>query len=206
MTPARLRNPLRAARPGPRRFDAVTIALHWTTVVLILGMFFSAWFYGQASDNEQANLLLAVHRTLGVAVWSVTVGRLIWRIGFGYIPPFPADMPRIQQRLAKGNEYALYAILLIQPLTGMAQSLTHGRPFALFGLEVPKLMAKDRDLTAVFHAVHELSAWALLGLIGVHALAALFHRFVLRDEVLQSMSPVGPRTAPRRSKSFAQRE
>jgi cytochrome b561 len=61
------------------------------------------------------------------------------------------------------------------------------------------LMAKDRDLAALFHAIHELSAWALVGLIAGHAMAALFHRFVLHDEVLQSMSPFGPRAAPHRS-------
>jgi len=81
---------------------------------------------------------------------------------------------------------------LIQPLTGMAQSLTRGRPFPLLGWEVPSVMAKDRALTALLHGIHEISAWALLGLISAHILAALFHRFVLRDGVFQSMSPLKP--------------
>jgi cytochrome b561 len=180
-----------AARVEPRRFDAVTIMLHWTTLALIVGLFASAWLGAQATSNDQATLLLAIHRSFGIAVWSVTIGRLAWRVGFGSIPPLPTGMPRIQRLLAKANEYALYATLLIQPVTGMAQSLTRGRPFALFCLEAPKLMAKDRHLTALFHGIHEISAWVLIGLIGGHAMAALFHRFVLRDEVLQSMWPFG---------------
>jgi cytochrome b561 len=59
----------------------------------------------------------------------------------------------------------------------------------LFAWQVPKVMAGDKPLTALFHQIHALSAWVLLGLIGLHILAALFHRFVLRDEVLQSMLP-----------------
>jgi len=190
MTSALVLNPPQeVAETHPRRFDNITMALHWTTLLLILGMFASAWAYSTSTDNAQANLTLAIHRSLGVTVWTVTLARLFWRRRFASIPALPADMPRIQQLAAKANEYGLYALLLIQPLTGMAQSLTRGRPFPLFGLDVPKLMAKDRDLTAVFHAIHELSAWLLVGLICLHALAALFHRFVLKDDVLQSMTP-----------------
>jgi cytochrome b561 len=59
----------------------------------------------------------------------------------------------------------------------------------LFAWQVPKVMAGDKPLTMLFHQIHTLSAWVLLALIGLHILAALFHRFVLKDEVLQSMLP-----------------
>lgn len=115
--------------------------------------------------------------------------RLGWRLSYAYLPPFPQNMPKVQQRLAKTSEYGLYALLLFQPLTGLAQSLTRGRHFMLFAWQVPKVMAGDKPLTMLFHQIHAVSAWVLLGLIGLHILAALFHRFVLRDEVLQSMLP-----------------
>ena len=59
----------------------------------------------------------------------------------------------------------------------------------LFAWRVPSVMAGDKPLTALFHQIHALSAWVLLGLIGLHILAVLFHRFVLRVGVLQSMLP-----------------
>jgi cytochrome b561 len=173
----------------PRRFDAVTIALHWTTVALIAGLFASVWLIGLVTGDDQAKLLLTIHRSLGVLLWIVAISRLGWRLTFAFLPPFPPTMSKIQQTLAKVSEYGLYALLLVQPFTGMAQSLTRGRAFPLLGGEVPILMARDKGLTASFHQIHEISAWVLLGLIGVHVLAALFHRFVLRDEVLQSMMP-----------------
>src|SRR5271170_2290716 len=173
---------------GRRRFDIITIGLHWVTVALIVGMFASAWLL-LASDREHAAMLLTVHRSLGVATWLVAIVRLGWRFSYAFLPPFPQNMPKVQQRLAKASEYALYALLLFQPLTGLAQSVTRGRHFMLFAWRVPSVMAGDKPLTALFHQIHALSAWVLLGLIGLHILAALFHRFVLRDEVLQSMLP-----------------
>lgn len=184
---------LPAAAPGrPRRFDAVTITLHWTTLALIVAQFASAWAHALAADGAQANLTLALHRSLGVTVWLVVAGRLAWRRLFAVLPPFPATMPKVQRAIATASEYGLYALLLVQPLTGLAQSLARGRPFALFGATVPAMMARDKALTGLFHEVHEATAWALLALIGLHAAAALFHHMVLRDEVLTSMLPWKP--------------
>jgi cytochrome b561 len=73
----------------------------------------------------------------------------------------------------------------------------------LFAWQVPSVMAGDKPLTALFHQIHALSAWVLLGLIGLHILAALFHRFVLRDEVLQSMLPWRGLQPQRRMRRFA---
>jgi cytochrome b561 len=189
--------PLRRETPSkPRRFDSVTIALHWMTVVLILGMFSSAWMRGLVHGPGQAGLVLTIHRSLGVSVWAMAVCRLGWRLGFAFLPPFPRNMSKRQQTLAKISEYGLYTLLLVQPLTGLAQSLTSGRPFVLFGMNAPTIMVPDRELTHLFHAVHEVSAWSLLSLISLHVLAALFHRFVMRDDVLQSMLPWKPSIRP----------
>jgi superoxide oxidase len=176
----------------PRRFDAVTIGFHWTTAALIAGMFVSAWLHAMAEGGRLASLLLAIHRSLGLSIWVVAICRLGWRLRFACLPPFPPTMSKAKQALAKSSEYSLYALLLIQPMTGLAQSLTRGRPFLLFGWQAPVVMARDAGLTGLLGSIHRLSAWALLGLVGLHALAALHHRFVLRDEVLQSMLPWKP--------------
>src|SRR6478672_3983553 len=87
---------------GRRRFDAFTIGLHWATVTLIAGMFASAWLL-LASNREHAAMLLTVHRSLGVATWVVAIIRLGWRLSCAYLPPFPQNMPKMQQRLAKAS-------------------------------------------------------------------------------------------------------
>jgi cytochrome b561 len=185
-----------AAAPAGR-FDRVSIALHWATVILLLGQFASAWLLGTAPDILSTATLLAIHRSAGLLTWLVTVGRLVWRHRFAHLRPFPASMPKLQQHIAKANEYALYALLLLQPLTGLADTLLRGRPFVLFFAGIPPLLIPDRPLARWFHHVHEITATALLCLIGLHVAAALFHGVILRDGVLQRMLPRTPRRASR---------
>jgi superoxide oxidase len=180
---------VRPAAKAAARFDDVSIGLHWMTVVLIVALLASAWSIGLASGGAAAATLLTVHRSLGVALWVLAIVRLSWRLRFAVRPPLPASLPALQRLAATVTEGALYVLLLAQPLTGLAQTLTRGKPFQLFAVQVPALMARDKPLTGLFHRVHELTAWALLGLIAVHVAAALFHRFVLKDRVLQSMWP-----------------
>jgi cytochrome b561 len=183
--------------PAPTRFDNVSIGLHWATVVLVAALFASAWSLGLAGDRAAG--LLTLHRSLGETLWLVAICRLGWRLRFAVRPPLPASLPPLQHRAATIAEGGLYALLLLQPLSGLAQSLARGRPFQLFVFQAPKLMARDKPLATLFHQIHGLTAWLLLGLIAVHAGAALFHHLVLRDGVLRSMLPwAGPDESSRR--------
>jgi cytochrome b561 len=172
------------------RFDQTSIALHWLTVIFIIAQFTSVWLR-EAVDHETsfAVVLLTVHRTMGVLTWIVALARLVWRRWFACLPPFPQSMPMLQQLMAKANECGLYALLLVQPISGLGNVLFHGRPFALFMWEVPALLAPDPAIRSVFVRAHEFGAKALVVLIGLHAGAALFHGLVLRDGVLRRMLP-----------------
>jgi superoxide oxidase len=172
------------------RFDDTSIVLHWLTVLLIIGQFTSAWLR-EAVDHESslAVAILATHRTMGVLTWIVGLLRLVWRHNFAYLPPFPESMPKLQQSIAKANEYGLYALLLLQPITGLGNVLFHGRPFSLLIWEVPVLLEPNPAIRGLLVRAHELGARALVVLIGLHAGAALFHGLVLRDGVLQRMLP-----------------
>ena len=179
----------RGAKPQPKagRFDRISIAVHWLTVVLVATQFATAWLLNLGGSD--ASRILLVHRSIGILTWVVVVLRLIWRHAFAYLPPFPVSMPKLQQWIAKLNEYGLYGLLLVQPLTGLGNTLLHGRPFALFVWQVPKWLAPDKSISLLFQSLHELAAWLLLALIGIHAAAALFHGLILRDGVLQRMLP-----------------
>jgi cytochrome b561 len=80
-------------------------------------------------------------------------------------------------------------LLLIQPITGLGRVVFRGQPFEVFVWEVPALFEPDDALRHSFAEAHEFGAKALLLLIALHAGAALFHRLVLRDGVMQRMLP-----------------
>jgi cytochrome b561 len=179
------------------RFDQMSIILHWLTALLIIVMFATAWSREAVDhDTRLASALMTAHRTTGVVTWIVGWVRLVWRYNFAYLPPFPDSMPKLQQWVAKANEYGLYALLLVQPLSGLGNVLFRGHPFTLFIWEMPVLFEANPAIRSVFVEAHELSGRALLTLIGLHAGAALFHRLVLRDGVLQRMLPWPSASAP----------
>jgi superoxide oxidase len=182
--------------PGDGRFDQVSIALHWLTVLLIVVQYGSLWLHEAAHHaSNLAVASLSVHRSIGMLTWIVAVARLVWRRHFADLPPFPPDMPKFQQVIAKTNEYGLYILLLVQPITGLARVLLRGQPFELFFWEVPELFQPNPAIRALFVEAHEIGGNALLILIGLHAGAALFHRLVLRDGVLRRMQPRLPERA-----------
>ncbi len=172
------------------RFDQVSMALHWLTVLLITIQFSSVWLFEAVDERSALGLaILDVHRNSGVLVWVIGLARLVWRRYFAYLPPFPNDMPKWQQALAKANEYGLYLLLLIQPITGLGRVLLRGHPFSLFFWQVPALVGPHDEIRHLLVKAHEIGANLLLALIGLHVAAALIHRFVLRDGVLQRMLP-----------------
>jgi cytochrome b561 len=177
--------PARARLP----FDTLTITLHWTTLLIVLTLFGSALLYGQVEERSWAPPLLQVHRSLGVMIWSLTVLRLLWRVTGARFPGFPKSMTPLHQLVARLSEYGLYALLLIQPATGLAQTILRGRPFEVFAWSIPQLVARDMALVRIFHSAHEIGAWCLFALAGLHAAAALVHHFILRDDVLEAMAP-----------------
>jgi superoxide oxidase len=166
-----------------KRFDPTSIALHWLTVFLIVGQFTTVWLHEAVGHGTGlGSEFLAVHRTMGMLTWTVALVRVFWRRRF-------ASLPKLQQWVAMANEYGLYALLLVQPVTGLGRAVFHGRPFTLFIWQVPALWAPDTAIRTLFVKAHEVGGNALLVLIGLHAGAALFHGFVLRDGVLQRMLP-----------------
>lgn len=172
-----------------QRFNRPAIAFHWLTVLVLLGLVASAWLVGQARSGEEAALRLLIHRSLGVGLWLLTLARMLWRRFGPPLPPFPPSMPRLQQWAAKLNEYGLYAILLVQPLTGLGDSLFRGRAFPLWLWTVPPLVERDKALAADFHQAHVAGVVVLAILAAVHVAAALLHAWVLRDGVFQRMAP-----------------
>src|SRR5579872_5053691 len=172
------------------RFDQLAIGLHWLTLLLVIAQLTTAWLLSQSDDDGAAAAgLLALHRSIGLLTWLVVIGRLIWRARFAHKPPFPASMSKPQQCAAMLNEYGLYALLLLQPLTGLGDTLFRGKPFALAIWRMPPLLHADKPMFHTLHALHEWGAIALLALIGLHTAAALLHGVVLRDGVLQRMLP-----------------
>ena len=177
--------------PELRVFDRTIRFLHWLTLFLIVAIFALAFSIDFASSREQAEALIQLHRSFGVTVWVVMLGRLVWR-QFSRFPNWPADMPQATRFVAQWSEYALYALMLTQPIVGLLHTNAHGDRANLFFLgQLPALIGQDRPLAKQLLKVHETVGLFLLGLIALHASAALYHYFWRRDDTLEAMLPQG---------------
>ncbi len=186
-TPCALLSENNARSSGASSFDPIALTAHWLTLFLILGVFSTAFLMHRPSLAW--TLTLQIHRSLGLMVWLVTVLRLVWR-QFARLPDWPANTSRTMQRAARAMEYALYGILLLQPILGLLHSIAHGGRVKVFFLfRLPRLMEPNHDLADKLLAAHAIVAHLLLILIVLHASAALFHHFILGDQTLVRMLP-----------------
>jgi cytochrome b561 len=177
------------SEPELRVFDPVVRFLHWLTLFLIAAIFVLAFSIDSASSNRQAAILTQLHRSFGLAVWIVTLGRFAWR-QFARFPNWPADMPPAMRFAAHGSEIALYALLIVQPILGLLQTNADGDRANLFFLgRLPALIGEDHALARQLLNVHQAVGFLLLGLIALHAAAALYHHFWRRDDTLEAMMP-----------------
>jgi cytochrome b561 len=175
--------------PELRIFDPMIRVLHWLTVALVAAIFVLALAIDLAANDKAAAPLIDLHRSFGLTVWAVTLARLVWR-QFSRFPNWPADMPSAMRFAAHWSEYALYGLLLAQPILGVLWTNAYGEEVNLFFLgRLPALVGPDRPLARQIGQAHKLVGFILLGLIALHASAALYHHFWRRDDTLTAMLP-----------------
>jgi cytochrome b561 len=170
-------------------FDQTTRLMHWFTAGLMLFAFVLAFSIDLATSRASHAAFLQLHRSVGLTVWVVTLFRLAWR-HFAKYPEWPSDMTQTMRVAAMASEYALYALLLAQPILGILQTNAHGDHVNLFFIgQLPALIEKNRPLAQELLIAHKALGFSLLGLIALHVSAALYHHFWRRDDTLTAMLP-----------------
>jgi cytochrome b561 len=176
-----LQGDLAPAAVWPRRIRW----LHWTilaTVVLGVSAILSRdW----VDDSALRKTLLALHWKTGLSILLLTSLRAALRVR----TPHPrAPGRRTSSEILASAVHALfYAILVALPLLGWAYMSAKGKSIDFLGIALPALVSRDRDLAETLQSAHTTLGWTLLVLIGLHALAALWHHWVAKDDTLRGM-------------------
>jgi cytochrome b561 len=167
-------------------------AMHWITVVLLLGAYSAAWMIDTGISSAETDWLVMLHRSFGIAILLATGLRLAIR-GHTRVPPPPADVPAIQRFAALASARLLYLMLILQTVLGLIGSMLYGDRIVLFGrIVLPLALPVDRVLAREVFQLHGVTAWLLLAQIGLHVVAALYHHFVRQDGVMAGMLPGMP--------------
>lgn len=175
------------------RYSTVSLVLHWLIAALVVTQVGLIWAY-EATDGPVSREFVQIHKSVGLSILVLTLGRLGWRLANPAIP-LPDTMRRREKLLARATHILFYAFMIGMPLVGWAASSANGREILWFGLFPWPLLPIDggREMAGQLMDLHELAAKALYVLIALHVVGALKHHFVDRDNVLHRMIPWIPR-------------
>lgn len=135
--------------------------------------YYDAWYKGS----------LDLHKSLGL----ISLFALIFRISWRFINPSPAGLPgpRWEKLSAHYMHLGLYALLFILMISGYLISTADGRAIGVFELiYVPALPWGIENQEDIVGELHEILAWLLILMVAVHALAALKHQLINKDNGL----------------------
>jgi cytochrome b561 len=138
--------------------------------------------------SEPYLALKSWHFMLGLSVFILVFLRLIVRM-FSTVPDIEPDPPRWQKLTAKLMHISLYILMISLPLAGWGLLSAAGKPIPFFGLQLPALIDENKSLAKLIKEIHETGGTVGYFIIGLHALTALFHHYVARDNTLTRMIP-----------------
>lgn len=160
------------SQPAPARFAPIQIALHWLIVVLFVFNYFVSEGMGRAlhmklDGTAVSGFVPSVHPPVGIVILVLMLIRVAVRLRLG-APALPAGNNPLMDKAAHWAHLALYALLIALPIAG--------------------IMAWGAGIEAMGD-VHGALANIAMTIVVLHAAAALYHQFILKDNLLARMRP-----------------
>lgn len=175
-----------AVRDDKRSFGLVTRVLHSVIFVLIVVQFALGWTFELFPQGSTARgAWIALHESGGLLLLLAGLAFVAWRTG--NVRPSLSALPAWQRAAARTVHGLLYLLLLAQPLLGIALVTFGGHPVHFYGLQLGPYLVQRKALAAHLTTAHEWLALGLAATIGLHALATVFHRVVMRDDIMRRM-------------------
>ena len=174
-------------------YDALSRAFHWLTAIAVIAAFIlGPEHFGRDMRNgldPATRQDIVLHESLGMLVMALTLLRLLWLAVRPAKPSF--DMPAWMHTASKATHGFLWLLLLTVPVSAVLTLGSEGHPLTLLGgIRVNEMnfiaQAAIADM-ADWGEVHETMGNAIMWLSGLHAVAAIFHHFFMKDGVLLSM-------------------
>jgi cytochrome b561 len=177
---------LDSAAKRPSEYGAFAVTLHWVIFFAVIALFVLVKYAGSLDKTDPLrSAIMDWHKAIGVIVLGVAALRIVWQKVRG--APDLVPTTRVTDILAKASHGLLYLLLLALPASGLAMVLSAGRGVTLLG--IPPLFAPSKELSGLFHSIHETIFVVTLAIVAIHALAALWHHYIRHDPTLGRMVP-----------------
>lgn len=176
---------------------------HWLTAFLILiqipvGLYMTYRGYEMTYiDAEGATkiglfdaltgFLYDFHKSIGITILVLVLARLIYRLRNG-APASDPTLPPALIGISHLTHWAIYALLIAVPIVGYVGTSYYGA-LSAFGVPLIAVTAKDEKFSEQVFELHETLAFALLALVVLHVAAAIYHKMIRKDRVVERMLP-----------------
>jgi cytochrome b561 len=169
-----------------KSFGSVSKFLHWTIALIMIGLL----ALGFLLHDYGSPYLYKVHKTIGFLVLLLVGIRLLWRI-INPTPEYDNKTPKIMVFAVHSFHYLLYALMIIMPLSGFIASNAAMKSVSfLFLFDMPSVFeVKNVDLAKLMMQAHHFIALAILFVLSMHIIAALYHHYIRKDDILKRMLP-----------------
>lgn len=169
------------------RYDTAAIVLHWLIAALIV-LAFGLGLTVDSFPKPMTGQIINLHALLGIAILLLTLARVGWRLS--HRPPdLEATMSPLVRATTKAVHALLYALMILVPLIGFPTLFYRGRGLDFGILQVAPFLPRTPEIYRPLTELHEYAAFGLIGLAAGHVLAALYHHFVLKDDLIRRMAP-----------------
>lgn len=162
-------------------------AFHWIVALLVIALFAHGLIMDEI-PREERGYQIWLHAAVGSSLLAIMVARFVWFL-MNRVPDDPPGTSRLQSRATHLVHWALYGLIFLTMIAGWLLAGTMRTPVdvQMFGLFTLPQLASGSSLHELFEETHEIAGYLLIALAGLHAGAALWHHYVLRDEVLARM-------------------
>jgi len=167
-------------------FGLIAITLHWLVAITVFSLFgLGLWMTGLDYYDSWYKQGPWWHKSIGILLFFVIIFRLFWRV----LTPPPAALTSHKPweiKLAHIAHLTTYVLLFTIMVSGYLISTADNRAIEVFGwFEVPATITSLPNQEDIAGWVHLILASTLIGLVVLHAAAALKHHFIDRDRTLK---------------------
>ena len=168
------------------QYNSIAKGLHWISAITIVAMFAAGyWMVDLTYYSEWYKTAPHWHKSVGIILFSVTLFRLIWK----RVKQSPEIEGQAWEKTgAKIAHAMLYMLLFCTFISGYLISTADGRGIDIFDwFTLPGLGSFIENQEDLAGTIHYYLTYSLIGLAALHALAALKHHFINKDNTLKKM-------------------
>lgn len=170
----------------PLKYAWPVRAIHWVAAALVLLAYATGELSEEIAEGESTGP--DWHVFAGVSLLLLFVPRLLARM-FTSVPPVAPPPPAWSAILSRLVLIALLAFVAVQPVLGVLSVWAEGRALEIpfIGASIPPMIALGEGAGDRLEDAHEALGNAFYAVIALHALAALWHHVLRRDNALRRM-------------------